>query len=91
VPPIETKQVLLLDNTNNRHTLVLQKVVQEMKAFCNDIQSFWLRKMHKPVLAVLAVVTKGKIKLYRGTNMAGSLCAEHNVIGTDLADNPSLK
>ena len=66
-----------------------------------------MRKTHKPVLAVLAVeifdgqghgdsFQSGRIKLYRGTNMevsmpTGSLCAERNVIGTALADNPRLK
>mmetsp|Transcript_14252 Transcript_14252/g.33116 ORF Transcript_14252/g.33116 Transcript_14252/m.33116 type:complete len:824 (-) Transcript_14252:1509-3980(-) len=63
----------------------------------NDIRAFWLRKTHKPVLSVLAVQrANGKVKLYRGTNMevsmpTGSLCAERNVIGTALADNPSLR
>jgi len=62
----------------------------------NDIRTFWLRKTQKPVLAVLAVRTAGgNIQLYRGTNMevsmpTGSLCAERNVIGTALADNPTL-
>jgi hypothetical protein len=99
LPPMETDQL-------NDRPLVLQ-VVQEMKAFrnemtkilkgTNDISSFWLRKTHKPVLAVLAVeVGRGKIKLYRGTNMevsmpTGSLCAERNVIGTAFADNPALR
>jgi cytidine deaminase len=86
-------------------------VVKEIKAFrqemetvlakgssSNDINSFWLRKSHKPVLAVLLVQTDPNEppKLYRGTNMevsmpTGSLCAERNVIGTALAENPSLK
>jgi cytidine deaminase len=64
----------------------------------HDLKSFWLRKTRKPVLAVLAVqMTKdGPVKLYRGTNMevsmpTGSLCAERNVIGTALADNPMLR
>ena len=90
----------------NDSSLVLQ-VVKEMKAFRNemmkimrggnnDIQKFWLRKSHKPVLAVLAVQQNGAIKMYRGTNMevsmpTGSLCAERNVIGTALAQNPSLR
>jgi hypothetical protein len=84
------------------------QVVDEIKSFSsdmtnilsnedNDVRKFWLRKTHKPVLAVLAVqLESGKIKLYRGTNMevsmpTGSLCAERNVIGTALADNPALK
>lgn len=88
----------------------LASVVQEMKAFkqemtetllgkkdSSDIHSFWLRKTHKPVLAVLLVQSPGKPPvLYRGTNMevsmpTGSLCAERNVIGTALASNPKLK
>ena len=87
---------------------MIQAVVQEMKAFRaemvqtlqedNDISKFWLRKTHKPVLAVLLVQSAGAKNptLYRGTNMevsmpTGSLCAERNVIGTALAANPSLK
>jgi hypothetical protein len=52
----------------------------------------------RPVLAVLLVQSAGAKEptLYRGTNMevsmpTGSLCAERNVIGTALADNPALK
>ena len=83
-------------------------VVKEMKVFrdkmlrslseANDIHKFWLRKTHKPVLAVLLVQSKDMKKpiVYRGTNMevsmpTGSLCAERNVIGSALADNPCLK
>ena len=84
-------------------------VVGEMKSFLadmtatlssnqHDIHRFWLRKTHKPVLAVLLVQTpEMKVPaLYRGTNMevsmpTGSLCAERNVIGSALAENPSLK
>jgi hypothetical protein len=81
-------------------------VIDEMKAFQaemietlqgqNDIHRFWLRKTHKPVLAVLLVEQEGEPILYRGTNMevsmpTGSLCAERNVIGTALAANPSLR
>lgn len=103
LPPVETTQL--------QDRPVVLEVVEEMKRFrdemmrilsssspdSNDIRSFWLRKTHKPVLAVLAVhVGGGRIKLYRGTNMevsmpTGSLCAERNVIGTALSDNPSLK
>ena len=102
MPAIETNML-----TNH----LSKMVVNEMKAFreemdrilaggggSNDIKSFWLRKTHKPVLAVLAVQMPGdkKPRLYRGTNMevsmpTGSLCAERNVIGSALAENPSLK
>jgi hypothetical protein len=88
---------------------MIQAVVQEIKAFSaemtqtlqhgnHDISKFWLRKTHKPVLAVLLVQSPGAKEptLYRGTNMevsmpTGSLCAERNVIGTALAANPALK
>jgi cytidine deaminase len=87
----------------------LQLVVNEMKAFREEIveiirhgkhemSKFWLRKTHKPVLAVLLVQSPGMRRpvLYRGTNMevsmpTGSLCAERNVIGTALASNPQLR
>jgi A distinct subfamily of CDD/CDA-like deaminases len=102
-PPIETTQL--------HDKPLFEIVVEEMKAFRNemieilsdtsknknDINSFWLRKTHKPVLAVLAVQTKeGGVQLYRGTNMevsmpTGSLCAERNVIGSALARNPALR
>jgi cytidine deaminase len=81
---------------------MIQAVVQEIKAFSaemtqtqqqgnHDLSKFWLRKTHKPVLAVLLVQSPGAKEptLYRGTNMevsmpTGSLCAERNVIGTAL-------
>lgn len=61
----------------------------------HDLANFWLRKTKKPVLSVLLVEKKGIVKLYRGTNMevsmpTGSLCAERNVIGSALADDPTL-
>jgi len=86
----------------------VQMVVKEMKIFRqhflkameegrNDIDSFWLRKSKKPVLAVLLVdlPQEGGLMVYRGMNMevsmpTGSLCAERNVIGTALASNPGL-
>jgi len=86
----------------------VQLVVEEMKRFRldflrafqrenTDIESFWLRKTKKPVLAILLVNLPGKgVTMYRGTNMevsmpTGSLCAERNVIGTALATNPGLR
>lgn len=87
----------------------IRMVVDDIKTFRSemrqallsdsDIRSFWLRKTHKPVIAVLLVrsaETGGQAVLYRGTNMevsmpTGSLCAERNVIGTALADRPGLK
>eukprot|EP00429_Kryptoperidinium_foliaceum_P004840 CAMPEP_0176014912 /NCGR_PEP_ID=MMETSP0120_2-20121206/7066_1 /TAXON_ID=160619 /ORGANISM="Kryptoperidinium foliaceum, Strain CCMP 1326" /LENGTH=774 /DNA_ID=CAMNT_0017347865 /DNA_START=249 /DNA_END=2569 /DNA_ORIENTATION=+ len=76
----------------------MENILQYHEDQDHDLRTFWLRKTKKPVLAVLAVqLTKdGPVKLYRGTNMevsmpTGSLCAERNVIGTALADNPSLK
>lgn len=87
---------------------MIRMVVDEMKMFRdemvktlqgkNDIEKFWLRKTHKPVLAVLLVQTKDMDTpvLYRGQNMevsmpTGSLCAERNVIGSALAENPALR
>eukprot|EP00536_Pseudo-nitzschia_multiseries_P009919 jgi/Psemu1/325849/estExt_fgenesh1_pg.C_2890012 len=90
---------------------LVKQVVDEIKKFrdefiqilhdssedSNDIRAFWLRKTHKPVIAILAVQRpNGKVKLYRGMNLevsmpTGSLCAERNVIGTALADNPALR
>ena len=102
LPPLETSTL-----DKQEHTQLAAKVVEEMKRFRNDvlqilaanhndIRKFWLRKTHKPVLAVLAVQKHNEVKLYRGTNVevsmpTGSLCAERNVIGTALADDPSLK
>ena len=62
----------------------------------NEIQSFWLRKSQKPVLAVLEIVRPdGKPEYVRGMNLevsmpTGSLCAERNAIGTALAQRPGL-
>jgi hypothetical protein len=61
---------------------MIQAVVQEIKAFSaemtltlqhgnHDISKFWLRKTHKPGLAVLLVQSAGgkEPKLYRGANI----------------------
>jgi hypothetical protein len=102
LPPVETSQlqdrpvVLQVVEEMKRFRDDMIRILSA-SSNSNDIRSFWLRKTQKPVLAVLAVhVGGGRMKLYRGTNMevsmpTGSLCAERNVIGTALADNPSLK
>lgn len=87
----------------------IQAVIREMRSFyteialtlsnnSNDIRKFWLRKTHKPVIAVLLVQSPDmkEPQLFRGTNMevsmpTGSLCAERNAIGSALATNPNLK
>jgi hypothetical protein len=74
-----------------------QLFAKRLKDGDNDIRKFWLRKSKKPVLAVLLVNKPGQgLVMYRGTNMevsmpTGSLCAERNVIGTALANDPGLK
>ena len=71
--------------------------VKRLNSGNNDLRKFWLRKSKKPVLAVLLVNKPGEgLVMYRGTNMevsmpTGSLCAERNVIGTALANDPGLK
>ena len=72
--------------------------MQEVVRGSHDLKRFWLRKTQKPVLAVLLVKSAGDEggRLYRGTNMevsmpTGSLCAERNVIGSALAENPGLR
>ena len=105
----ETMETLPAVDTERLRDEHLQLLVDEMKAFReemmevllhgkHDFSKFWLRKTHKPVLAVLLVQSPGMPRpvLYRGTNMevsmpTGSLCAERNVIGTALASNPQLK
>ncbi|KAG7367130.1 CDD/CDA-like deaminase [Nitzschia inconspicua] len=103
LPPIETTQL----SADRPHILEVVEEMKRFRDDMlhilkeedgtNDIRRFWLRKTQKPVLAVLAVkVASGGLKLYRGTNMevsmpTGSLCAERNVIGSALADNPRLK
>lgn len=102
IPPVDIQAV------TDRHVAM---VIQELLAFKeamvrtlqsdHDISRFWLRKTHKPVIAVLLVQNDDDDSddapaLYRGTNMevsmpTGSLCAERNVIGTALADRPGLK
>lgn len=109
VHSFETMETVPAVDASRLRDLHVQLVVQEMKAFReemietlrrgqHDISKFWLRKTHKPVLAVLLVQSRGMSRpvLYRGTNMevsmpTGSLCAERNVIGTALAANPELK
>lgn len=106
IPPVDTTlSTLSVQDDNGDIARVVEEVkafrreVQDM--FFNDtheMSRFWLRQTRKPVLAVLLVRTEQNSEpiLYRGTNMevsmpTGSLCAERNVIGSALADNPSLK
>ena len=78
---IQHRQQLLHTLTENRH----------------EVGDFWLRKTKKPVLAVLLIQKPGeRPKFFRGINLevsmpTGSLCAERNVIGTALAQDPSLR
>jgi hypothetical protein len=46
----------------------------------NDINSFWWRNTHKPVLAVLLVQTdpNQESKLYRGTNIGSQHLSNEN-------------
>nr|CCA18497.1 conserved hypothetical protein [Albugo laibachii Nc14] len=88
---------------------MVQLVVQEMCVFRDqflkaqgegEVESFWLRKSRKPVLAVLLVEKHeedGSVRLlvHRGMNCevsmpTGSLCAERNAIGSALAQDPTL-
>lgn len=109
VHSFETMEVLPAVDVEKVTDKRIQAVVREMRAFyaemtltlateSNDILRFWLRKSHKPVLAVLLVQSPDMEypRLYRGTNMevsmpTGSLCAERNAIGSALAANPNLK
>lgn len=63
----------------------------------NELDTFWLRKSKRPVLAVLMVQKKHQEKPYfvKGINMevslpTGSLCSERNAIGTALSNDPTL-
>ena len=105
IKEMETVPAMAIDQTPSKVTMVVTEMKAFRKCFLetqskggrSDLKSFWLRKTKKPVLAVLLVQKPdGKLVLYRGTNMevsmpTGSLCAERNVIGTALADNPGLK
>jgi len=99
VPAIDASAV-----TSWRYRAVIDDMIAFKEQFlstfqrgCHDLDSFWLRKTRKPVLAVLLVETpQGEVRVYRGTNMevsmpTGSLCAERNVIGTALASDVGLK
>ena len=102
---METVPAMAVDQTSDTVLKVVNEMKAFKRDFLNtvkngarsDLKSFWLRKTKKPVLAVLLVQKPGgKHILYRGTNMevsmpTGSLCAERNVIGTALANDPGLK
>ncbi|DAZ98775.1 TPA: hypothetical protein N0F65_003991 [Lagenidium giganteum] len=87
-----------------------QTLVKEMRVFRDqflqgeaqgEVESFWLRKSRKPVLAVLLIEKedehgKKKLVVHRGMNCevsmpTGSLCAERNAIGSALARDPTLR
>ena len=102
---METVPAMAIDHTSNEVSKVVTEMIQFRKDFLetlktggrSDMTKFWLRKTKKPVLAVLLVRKPDDTDvLYRGTNMevsmpTGSLCAERNVIGTALAQDPGLK
>lgn len=102
---METVPAMAVDQTSDTVMTVVNEMKAFRKEFLetlkdggrSDLKTFWLRKTKKPVLAVLLVQKPGgKHILYRGTNMevsmpTGSLCAERNVIGTALANDPGLK
>jgi cytidine deaminase len=102
---METVPAMAIDQTPDTVIMVVNEMkafrkyyIETLKAGGrNDVESFWLRKSKQPVLAVLLVQKHGgSYVLYRGTNMevsmpTGSLCAERNVIGTALANDPGLK
>ncbi len=61
----------------------------------SELETFWLRKSGKPVLAALLVSTPEGPRIHRGMNLevslpTGTLCAERNAIGSALAANPRL-
>ncbi|TMW57728.1 hypothetical protein Poli38472_014331 [Pythium oligandrum] len=87
-----------------------QTLVKEMRTFrdqflqgegMGEVESFWLRKSRKPVLAVLLIEKEDEfgnktLVTYRGMNCevsmpTGSLCAERNAIGSALAQDPNLR
>jgi cytidine deaminase len=102
---METVPAMAVDQTPDTVIMVVNEMKAFRKDYIetlksggrNDVETFWLRKSKQPVLAVLLVEKPGgKYVLYRGTNMevsmpTGSLCAERNVIGTALANDPGLK
>ena len=102
---METTPAIAFDQTSDEVSRVTIEMKAFRREFLHivaeggrsDLREFWLRKTRKPVLAVLLVQKPGhEPVLYRGTNMevsmpTGSLCAERNVIGTALANDPGLK
>lgn len=100
---METVPPMAINQTSGEVEKTVTEMIQFRKDFLetvkvrSDLKKFWLRKTKKPVLAVLLVrKPDGTDVLYRGCNMevsmpTGSLCAERNVIGTALAQNPGLK
>ena len=62
----------------------------------HELGSFWLRKTHKVVMAVLLTQKNGQPPVYwRGMNVevsmpTGTLCAERNAIGNALAGDQTL-
>jgi hypothetical protein len=101
---METVPAMAVDQTPDTVMMAVNEMKAYRKDFIetlkegggSDLKEFWLRKTKKPVLAVLLVQKSDQFVLYRGTNMevsmpTGSLCAERNVIGTALANDPGLK
>jgi cytidine deaminase len=104
IPPVDTNLLPAAEEDSADIARVVEEIkifrleVQDMFLHeTHELSRFWLRKTRKPVLAVLLVRSQNsEPRIYRGTNMevsmpTGSLCAERNVIGTALANNPALQ
>jgi cytidine deaminase len=104
IPPVDANQLPSAQEDSADIARVVEEIKlfrREMQETflqeSHELSRFWLRKTRKPVLAVLLVRSgNADAVMYRGTNMevsmpTGSLCAERNVIGTALADNPALR
>lgn len=74
----------------------LNRYATEIKTSSIDLDTYWIRKSKKVVLAVLAYNHEGVTEYVRGINMevslpAGSMCAERNAISTCFSNYPDLK
>mmetsp|Transcript_122375 Transcript_122375/g.280402 ORF Transcript_122375/g.280402 Transcript_122375/m.280402 type:complete len:461 (-) Transcript_122375:398-1780(-) len=87
-------------NTDMNLRRLVREMIEHKRNFDLSVSaetvSFWLRKSQQPVLAVLMVQKAHQTaRFFRGINLevsmpTGSLCAERSVIGTALAQDPSL-
>ena len=96
-PPIHRTQLPAAERAMVEEMIKYKRQFEAVRDLSmHELGSFWLRKTHKVVMAVLLTQKNGQPPVYwRGMNVevsmpTGTLCAERNAIGNALAGDQTL-